>query len=65
VPTDANWDQYRVREVEDRVLNLIKLYSDQHSTSGDIRRAEQELGRFREPSRAPAAVSEFGRSPKV
>jgi hypothetical protein len=65
VPTDSNWDQDRVLEVEDRVLNLIKLYSDQRSTSGDITRAEQELGRSLQTSHAPAAAVEVSRSRKA
>lgn len=45
LPADSNLDQNRVRDVEDRVLNVIKLYSDQRSASADISRAEQELRR--------------------
>ena len=65
VPTDSNWDHYRVREVEDRVLKLIKLYCDQRSTSGDIRCAVQELGRSVETSPAPAAAVEVSQNRKI
>ena len=65
VPSDSNWGQHRVREVEDRVLKLIKLYCDQRSTAGDINRAEQELETSLKTSHAPAAVSEFSRSRPV
>ena len=59
LPMDSNLDQNRVRAVEDRVLNLIKLYADQRSTSSDISRAEQELRRFLETSHAPLPSPAF------
>ena len=65
VPMGSNWDEQRVREVEDGVLNLIKLYCAQRSTAAEISSAEQELRRFLETSTEPAVAVEVSQSRKA
>lgn len=45
LPPECEWNENQVHEIEDRVLNLIRLYSDPRSTGGSILRAEEQLRR--------------------